>query len=272
MTRSSATLLPGRTDRCAHACAGSQRSRCERSASPRASPDTDPMPQPQLGVDPWRAFDTPALCMHLFGPSRSASPSDGGPGRALVIARPNRDEAARRPGRPGCRGSSPPRSSGRQSPGDGRPREEGCGSCEQTALLLQAGVLAPKLSELLPLGARELVVAFSTIELVLLDPVAQRLLGGPEPRGTSLTVRPEKTNPTDSRRNSGGYAGRDFDIADILSQLAPGKRTGVHETRENDTSTSNAGSREPKTKREALDHSSVTRPESSTTAHRIRKP
>src|SRR4051795_10482427 len=77
--------------------------------------------------------------------------------------------------RPGC-WPSPPRSSGRPSPGLGLRCEEGRGSFEQVALLLQARVLPAQPPQLVTLVARRAVVALVAIALVLAAPVAQRLL------------------------------------------------------------------------------------------------
>jgi hypothetical protein len=55
--------------------------------------------------------------------------------------------------------------SGRHSPGLGLPREEGRGSFEQIAVLLEPLDLAPQLTELLPLSGAQPVVAFSQIKL-----------------------------------------------------------------------------------------------------------
>src|SRR5215212_7973213 len=69
-----------------------------------------------------------------------------------------------------------PRCAGRCSPGPGLPREEGRCGLEDVALLLQALHAPPQLTQLLALGAREPVIAFSAVDRDLLGPVAQRLL------------------------------------------------------------------------------------------------
>lgn len=63
-----------------------------------------------------------------------------------------------------------------RSPGLGLRCEENRGSLEDVALLLNALHPFAKLSQLLALGTRQPIIAFSAIDLVLLDPVMQRLL------------------------------------------------------------------------------------------------
>src|SRR4051812_8334527 len=87
------------------------------------------------------------------------------------------------PSRPGRHWPSPLRSTGRPSPGLGLRCEEGRGSFEQIALLLEADVLAPELAQLVALIRRKAVVAFVAIELILPAPVAERLLRDAETLG-----------------------------------------------------------------------------------------
>src|ERR1700693_6376198 len=63
-----------------------------------------------------------------------------------------------------------------RSPGLGLRCEENRGSLEDVALLFDALHPFAKLPQLLALGTRQPIIALSTIELVLLDPVMQRLL------------------------------------------------------------------------------------------------
>src|SRR5512132_3817499 len=89
--------------------------------------------------------------------------------------------AARTSGRPeGCSGLSPPRCAVRRSPGLGLPREESRGALEDVALLLQAPDALAQLPELLALGAGQRVMALTAVGLLLLAPVAQRLLRDPQ--------------------------------------------------------------------------------------------
>ena len=76
--------------------------------------------------------------------------------------------------------------------------------------------------------ATQPVIAFSPIQLILLDPGPQRRLVTPSDAATSLTFRPERTIWTASRRNSSGYGGRDIGMLDtILSRLVQRKPSGV---------------------------------------------
>ena len=68
------------------------------------------------------------------------------------------------------------------SPGLGLRCEENRGSLEDVALLFDALDSFAKLTKLFTLRAREPILAFSRIELVLLDPVMQRLIAAAQAR------------------------------------------------------------------------------------------
>ena len=74
-------------------------------------------------------------------------------------------------------------------------REEGRGSFEQIALLLQPSVLPAQRSKLVALSAREPILALTAVQRLLLDPVTQRLLADPE----SLGDLRHQTTGTDHR-------------------------------------------------------------------------
>src|SRR3954463_13864760 len=80
------------------------------------------------------------------------------------------------PSRPGRHWPSPLRSTGRPSPGLGLRCEEGRGSFEQIALLLEADVLAAQPAQLFTLIRYEAVIALVAVALVLPAPVPERLL------------------------------------------------------------------------------------------------
>src|SRR5215207_1349503 len=86
----------------------------------------------------------------------------GTPGRNSPSAR---RRAARRSRRPvTARGPSPPRSTGRRSPGLGLLREEGRGSLEDLPLLAEPGVLSSQLAQLLAL-VRGQALALAAVDL-----------------------------------------------------------------------------------------------------------
>ena len=85
------------------------------------------------------------------------------------------------------------------------------------AFLLEPPDARAELSEHLALIAGPSVVACAAIELVLLDPVAQRLLRDAETLGDSRIERPARTSPTASRPKSSGYGGLALSTADTPS-------------------------------------------------------
>jgi hypothetical protein len=129
-----------------------------------------------------------------------------------VRARPRRSSpsarrrAAHKRRRPAF-GPSRPRSSGRPSPGLGLRCEEGRGSFEQIALLLEALDLPAQLAQL----SRSALVRPSSrsraSSWVRLTQSRNDCCETPSASATSLTERPERTICTASRRNSPGYAG-----------------------------------------------------------------
>ena len=102
----------------------------------------------------------------------------------------------------------------------GLPCEEGRGSFEQIALLLQTLDLAPQIPELIALSQREPIITFATLELISLTQLRSDCSVTPSATATSVIVRPPRTICDRLAAELLGYGGRDFGILDILSRLA----------------------------------------------------
>src|SRR4051812_13631402 len=88
--------------------------------------------------------------------------------------------------------TSPPRSTGRRSPALVLRCEEGRGSFEQIALLLQTRILAPQRAELFEFGAGRHIDALATVSLGLATPIAHVCSDTPRLLASSFGVRPAR--------------------------------------------------------------------------------